>query len=271
MSLREVGTSDRAPADDSAPGPSVDVGSDASVATGPDMLADHAQRVAAGTSAPESRAEVPTLLPVAREADTRVDRSLQPSGERSSAEEGERTRGAAPEPATDGPAPSAPTRVLVVDDEAVTVDLLTFILRHAGYEVEGVTTCFDALARALATPQPDIILLDALMPFVSGVEVCRRLRAMMPPPQAPIGLFSSADEADVPWRQAGADGFLAKPFSVTVLADFVQQLHARARARRDESLAAGRASPAASGRGRGDASSTRAAELWGPNAPRERS
>ena len=117
-------------------------------------------------------------------------------------------------------------RILVADDEAVTVELITVVLRHAGFEVVGVTTCFDALAKALDDPAPDVILLDALMPFLSGIEVCRRLRALERTRATPIGIFSSADEGDVRWADAGANGFLPKPFNVRNLPQFVTALAA---------------------------------------------
>ena len=122
---------------------------------------------------------------------------------------------------------AAPTRgvlVLIADDEPVTVELMTMVLRHAGFEVDGVTICFDALERAASAPLPDVILLDAMMPFIAGLEVCRRLRAMPGGDAWPIGIFSSADETDVDWRGAGADGFLAKPFDMRALPQFVERL-----------------------------------------------
>ena len=123
--------------------------------------------------------------------------------------------------------PSADARrvlVLVADDEPITVELMVVVLRHAGYEVDGVTTCFDALAHAAADTAPDVILLDAMMPFMTGLQVCRELRAMPHAADLRIGIFSSADESDVDWRGAGADGFLAKPFDVRALPRFVESL-----------------------------------------------
>lgn len=134
----------------------------------------------------------------------------------------------APQPGAAGPteAGARALRVLVADDEAVTVELITFVLHHAGCDVVGVTTCFDALARALDDPLPDVILLDALMPFLSGLEVCRRLRALERTRTVPIGIFSSADEGDVAWAAAGANAFLPKPFNVRRLPAFVRALAA---------------------------------------------
>lgn len=133
-------------------------------------------------------------------------------------------------------APPVPQgRVLVADDEVVTVDLLSFILRQAGYEVVGVTTCFQALAVALEPPLPDVILLDAMMPFLSGLDVCGRLRALPPTADTPIGIFSSADEADVRWQAVGADGFLGKPFAIEAVPRFVAAVRSARRGRPDPS------------------------------------
>ena len=70
----------------------------------------------------------------------------------------------------------APPRILVVDDNRANVDILRARLAAHGYEIVTASDGEEALA-AVAAQQPDLILLDVMMPKLDGIEVCRRLRA----------------------------------------------------------------------------------------------
>ncbi|HEU6450174.1 MAG TPA: response regulator transcription factor [Gemmatimonadaceae bacterium] len=111
-------------------------------------------------------------------------------------------------------------RILVVDDEPGTAELMAVMLTHAGFEVVQARDGFDAMARVRETPF-DLILLDVMLPGLDGRETCRLLKEY-----GALGtrvvLHSSADEDDVDWRRAGADGFLQKPFDIRELPDFVR-------------------------------------------------
>jgi DNA-binding response OmpR family regulator len=108
------------------------------------------------------------------------------------------------------PRPAA-TTVLVVEDDPNVAEVLTRYLRREGY----VVTCLDdgraALELALAAP-PDLAVLDIMLPGMTGLELCRRLRAEMDVPI--IMLTALGEEADrVVGLELGADDYVTKPFS----------------------------------------------------------
>ena len=113
-------------------------------------------------------------------------------------------------------------RVLVADDEVGTLALMTDMLMYSGFDVTQARDGLEALVRAREAP-PDLILLDVMMPGLDGREVCRRITSDPALAGVPVILHSSADEADVDWRAAGAGAFLQKPFPMRRLADIVRR------------------------------------------------
>jgi DNA-binding response OmpR family regulator len=111
--------------------------------------------------------------------------------------------------------------VLVADDEPAITALVAEILGFAGLRVARAHAAREAISAARAE-RPDLILLDVMMPDLDGRDVCRVLKMDQALRGVPVVLFSSADERDVHWRDAGADGFLQKPFSVRSLPGFVR-------------------------------------------------
>jgi two-component system response regulator RegX3 len=107
------------------------------------------------------------------------------------------------------------TRVLVVEDEESYVDALTAALTKEGYVVHVARDGVDALER-FESVQPDVVLLDVMLPKLSGVEVCRRLRAHS---QVPIIMVTAKDaEIDtVVGLEVGADDYVAKPYRMREL------------------------------------------------------
>jgi two-component system, OmpR family, response regulator RegX3 len=103
------------------------------------------------------------------------------------------------------------TRVLVVEDEESFSDALSYMLRREGYEVEVAATGPDALT-AFDRSGADMVLLDMMLPGLSGTEVCRSLRAKS---QVPIIIVTARDaEVDkVVGLELGADDYVTKPFS----------------------------------------------------------
>jgi CheY-like chemotaxis protein len=118
---------------------------------------------------------------------------------------------------------TVPKKVLVADDEPLTAEMLALMLAFRGYEVECVHDGAEALRRAREL-KPDIILLDVLMPELEGVTVTRRLREDPELGARPVVLFSSVDERDVEWREAGANLFLQKPIDIVKLPEVVETL-----------------------------------------------
>jgi two-component system response regulator VicR len=108
-----------------------------------------------------------------------------------------------------------PGRILVVDDEPPIVDLLAYNLKRAGYAVLVAHDGEEALAVA-HREQPDLVILDLMLPRLDGLEVCRTLRRER---DVPIIMLTARDaEVDrVVGLELGADDYVIKPFSVREL------------------------------------------------------
>ena len=104
--------------------------------------------------------------------------------------------------------------VLVVEDESAIAELIAINLRHAGYEVT-IATDSDAAQREVDRVLPDLVLLDWMLPGVTGVQLARRWRSDARTRELPlIMLTARAEEADtITGLDAGADDYLTKPFS----------------------------------------------------------
>jgi DNA-binding response OmpR family regulator len=99
----------------------------------------------------------------------------------------------------------------LVDDELLITDSLTYSLKREGFEVKAVADGNSALT-AIEEQMPDLVVLDLMLPDISGFEVCRRLRAISTTPV--IMLTARGEEIDrVLGLEVGADDYLAKPFS----------------------------------------------------------
>lgn len=105
-----------------------------------------------------------------------------------------------------------PDKILVIDDHEETRRVVKFILEQRGYDVLNAGSGATGLEMAVEE-QPDIILLDVMMPGINGVEVCRRLRADSKFDDVPIIMFTAKDQVDDKWAgfEAGADDYLTKP------------------------------------------------------------
>jgi DNA-binding response OmpR family regulator len=108
------------------------------------------------------------------------------------------------------------TRILVIEDEEKLAQFLQMELSYEGYDVLVELEGFAGLARARET-SVDLILLDWMMPGLSGIEICRRLRATGN--EVPIILLTAKDEITdrVTGLDAGADDYMVKPFSIEEL------------------------------------------------------
>jgi DNA-binding response OmpR family regulator len=114
------------------------------------------------------------------------------------------------------------TRILVAEDEAAILDAVAYTLQGEGYEVQGVADGETALAQALDGDY-DLLVLDLMLPKLSGTEVCRRIRAQSPLPI--IMLTARSAEADrVLGLEIGADDYVPKPFSMPELVGRVRAL-----------------------------------------------
>jgi two-component system response regulator RegX3 len=115
-----------------------------------------------------------------------------------------------------------PNRILVVEDEPAIADAVEYALEAEGFDVDAVDDGNVALERALAEAY-DLLVLDLMLPGLSGVEVCRRLRQESP---VPILMLTAKDgEVDrVLGLEVGADDYVTKPFSVPELVARVRAL-----------------------------------------------
>ncbi len=105
-------------------------------------------------------------------------------------------------------------QVLVVDDESAIRDMIQFALRRAGMEVEGASDAREALSH-ISDQKPDIILMDWMMPGVSGLELTRRLRKDPVTSDIPIIMLTAkvTEDDKVAGLEAGTDDYIVKPFS----------------------------------------------------------
>jgi DNA-binding response OmpR family regulator len=105
-------------------------------------------------------------------------------------------------------------RILVADDEPHIVTALEFVLRRAGYAVEIARSGEEALQQIERRP-PDLVLLDVMMPVLSGYDVCERLRARPEWMGVKVVMLSARGRAAETSRglAAGADLYVVKPFS----------------------------------------------------------
>ncbi len=112
----------------------------------------------------------------------------------------------------------SPPLVLIVDDERDLVRLLEFNLQEAGFETVSAYTGEEALQK-VRQRVPDLVVLDLMLPDISGNEVCRQLRAFPRTRHVPVLMLTArTDEVDrVVGFEGGADDFVTKPFSVREL------------------------------------------------------
>jgi two-component system, OmpR family, phosphate regulon response regulator PhoB len=123
------------------------------------------------------------------------------------------------------------TAILVADDDMDIRDLVAFKLEQAGFDVTAVDNGLAALTAARLEP-PDLVVLDVMMPGMSGIDVCRELRNDRNTAGLPIILLTArAQEGDVEVGfGAGADDYIVKPFSPRELVTRVEAVLARQRA-----------------------------------------
>lgn len=127
-------------------------------------------------------------------------------------------------------------KILIVDDDIDSLKLIGLMLQRQGYEVLAANAGKPAIAKAEAE-RPQLIILDIMMPDMSGLEVCRRLRSNSTTADIPIIMFTAKTLIDdkVKGFEAGADDYLTKPTHPAELASRVKAILARHTAGGDHS------------------------------------
>ncbi|MEU7788206.1 response regulator transcription factor [Amycolatopsis sp. NPDC049159] len=127
-------------------------------------------------------------------------------------------------------------RVLVVDDDETVRDVVRRYLEVAGFTVDQAGDGAEGLAK-FAAHEPDLVVLDVMMPGINGLEVCKRLRQVS---QVPIVMLTALGEEEnrIAGLQLGADDYVTKPFSPKELALRVASVLRRARMPRPQPAAA---------------------------------
>lgn len=124
--------------------------------------------------------------------------------------------------------PAAPRKILIADDDPDILEILRYNLAQEGYEVFTAKDGDEALEKA-RKHQPDLIVLDVMMPRKTGVEVCQWLRAQTAFQKTLIVFLTavSDDLAQIKGLETGADDYLAKPLSPKVFLSRIQALFRR--------------------------------------------
>jgi DNA-binding response OmpR family regulator len=119
-------------------------------------------------------------------------------------------------------------RVLVIEDEPNIVVSLSFLLDRAGFEVSVESDGQVGLSSAMANP-PDVVVLDVMLPGLSGYDVLRQLRADSRTKELPVIILTAKGQQEdrLTATECGADLFITKPFANTDIVDAVKRLAGR--------------------------------------------
>ncbi|WP_316840923.1 response regulator [Pedobacter gandavensis] len=111
-------------------------------------------------------------------------------------------------------------KVFVFDDNADILELCTIILEDAGYEIKTSATSNQIIDQVLAY-MPDIIFMDNWLPDVGGIDATRALKGDDRLKNIPVIYFTANNDVKSLAAQAGADGYLSKPFDIQELEDII--------------------------------------------------
>lgn len=112
-------------------------------------------------------------------------------------------------------------KILVVDDDPDILDAVSLLLEGEGYEVS-VSERGDGVEDLSDGDLPDLILLDLILSGRDGGDICRLLKSRSETRDVPVVMMSAHSEAEKAASEAGADGFLAKPFEIDRLLQTIQ-------------------------------------------------
>ena len=132
-----------------------------------------------------------------------------------------------------------PMRILIVEDDPDIAELVAHYLDKAGFETAHAATGRDAL-KAIAADPPHVVILDLMLPYVDGLEICRTVRSNSATAALPIIMLTArAEESErIVGLELGADDYLAKPFSPGELVARVRALLRRSQRTAEASASA---------------------------------
>jgi DNA-binding response OmpR family regulator len=122
-------------------------------------------------------------------------------------------------------------KVLIVDDESFTIDMLKVFLNMNGFEGIGALNGEDGLV-LVKVEQPDLLILDLMLPDIEGYEVCQRIRSFPETASLPVLILSARVDSASKERAfaAGADAYLVKPVQFPLLLSELNRLMAKKQA-----------------------------------------
>jgi len=129
-------------------------------------------------------------------------------------------------------------KILVVEDDPGALRLAQYVLQYEGYEVLTATNGLVGLKKA-QTEQPDLVVLDVMLPGIDGFEICHRLRANPQTAQLPILMLSAKAQAvdKATGLKVGADDYLTKPADAAEIVRRVKKLLAEKATPRSQRVA----------------------------------
>nr|WP_315481516.1 response regulator [uncultured Undibacterium sp.] len=127
--------------------------------------------------------------------------------------------------------------VLIVDDNDMTRETLRVILRHDGYNVVGEALDGDSALEMATRLKPDIILLDVVMPKVSGIEALKSIRMVMHDVFVLMVTANTDQEVVAEAVKSGISGYIIKPFNAKKVLDTVEKVVEKVRANRKQKAA----------------------------------
>ena len=115
-------------------------------------------------------------------------------------------------------------KILVIEDDNTTVDLLTMRLEHSGFEVSSANNGKDGLKK-IHEEKPDLVLLDVFMPVMNGFETCRQAKQDEEIKHIPIVFLTTASQESQieEGKKAGADGHIIKPYLGSGLVEKIKE------------------------------------------------
>ncbi len=116
-------------------------------------------------------------------------------------------------------------KILIAEDEALILQTLELKLKKEGYQVIGCVDGLDALQK-IDSEQPDLIITDIMMPYMSGLEVVRKVKNDLSSKNTPVIVLSTMGQESIVEEafELGADDYLKKPFSLSELSIRIKKL-----------------------------------------------